>query len=373
MTIETGRRVMGRALGASLLSLASFAASPADAAVRIDGQVQASGGAVAGSTVTLWAGSAGEPKQLAQAKTADDGSFALGTDDTPGPGVSLYLIAKGGVPSVNKSAGDNPALAFLAVLGGTPPAHVTVNEMTTIASVWTHAQFLDAAAIKGPALSLSIAAGNVPNFVDFLTGGWAATIQDSLNSMQTPTMANFATLADAVAGCATRVTANACDNLFVAATPPKGDAPTDTLTAAEAIARYPWFKPERLFALLDQFYPVPAGKILRTVPFMPYLNVSPSAWVLPLRFDGGGYVAGGKGMFDSEGNFWISDNFTVGWQGQDPAPFWQAGHATRDGIDRARRFQRRPFRLWGGRHNVLPQGRKVHGPDGRAGRRAARL
>ena len=137
------------ALAGGILGLLSVAGGAADAAVRIDGQVQAGGGPVAGSTVTLWAGSAGEPKQLAQAKTADDGSFALGADETPGPGESLYLIAKGGVPSVNKGAGDNPALSFLAVLGGTPPAHVTINEMTTVASVWTNAQFLDGAAIRG--------------------------------------------------------------------------------------------------------------------------------------------------------------------------------------------------------------------------------
>ena len=73
---------------------------------------------------------------------------------------------------MNKSAGDNPALAFLTVLGGSPPAHVAVNEMTTVASVWTNAQFLDGATLKGPALSLSIAAGNAPNFVDVSTGGW---------------------------------------------------------------------------------------------------------------------------------------------------------------------------------------------------------
>ncbi len=304
------------------------AIGPASAAVRLEGQVQAGGGPVANSTVTLWAGSADEPKQLAQTRTAPDGSFAIGADETPGPGSSLYLVARGGVPSVNKGAGDNPALAFLSVLGGEPPANVTVNEMTTIASVWTNVQFLDGAAIKGPALGLKIAAGNVPNFVDLQTSGWGAAIQDPLNSSQTPTMANFATLADVLAGCATRVAANACESLFTAATPPAGAAPTDTLAAAELIARYPWRQPERLFALLDQFYPVPTGKQLRAVPFMPYLNFSPSAWVLPLKFDGGGYRAGGKGMFDSEGNFWIGDNFTVGWQGQDPAMSWN-GHVTK--------------------------------------------
>ena len=103
-------------------SIISSAPSRAAAAVHIDGQVRSGGGAVANSTVTLWAGSTGEPRQLAQAKTADDGSFALNADATPGPGVSLYLVAKGGVASVNKGAGDNPALAFLAVLGGSAPS-----------------------------------------------------------------------------------------------------------------------------------------------------------------------------------------------------------------------------------------------------------
>ena len=207
------------------------------------------------------------------------------------------------------------------MLGNKPPAEVTINEFTTIASVWTHNQFIDGTTIKGQPLQLKIAAGNVPSFVDLATGGWGATIQDPLNSGQTPTMANFATLADALAGCATLVTADACSKLFAASSGPKGSAPTDTLSAAESIARYPWYQPQRLFALLDVFYPMQKGKIMRTVPFMPYLSVAPSAWVLPLKFDGGGYRAGGKAMFDSEGNLWVGDNFTIGWQAQDT--LWQ--------------------------------------------------
>jgi hypothetical protein len=104
----------------------------------------------------------------------------------------------------------------LTVLGNTPPGKVVINEMTTIASVWTNAQFLNGSAIKGPALSLRIAAGNLPNFVDVQTCGWGATIQDPLNGGQTPTMANFATLADVIAGCASLVTVDACDRLFIA-------------------------------------------------------------------------------------------------------------------------------------------------------------
>ena len=80
--------------------------------------------------------------------------------------------------------------------------------------------------------------------------------------------------------------------------------------------------------MLEQFYPVPKGKIMRAVPYMPYLNFSPSAWVLPLKFDGGGYRAGGKAMFDSQGNLWVGSNFTIGWQAQDT--LWQGNFAKFD-------------------------------------------
>ena len=142
--------------------------------------------------------------------------------------------------------------------------------MTTVASSGANAQFIDGTAIKGHSLGLKIAAGNVPSFVDLQTGGWGSTIQDPLNSVQTPTMANFATLADLLSGCATRVKADACDRLFAAATPPKGNTPTDTLTVAQSIARYPWYRPEQLFKLLGEFYSIPANKTMRAVPFMPY-------------------------------------------------------------------------------------------------------
>jgi hypothetical protein len=292
----------------------------------IKGQVVGGGAPITGSTVTLWIASTGAPKQLGQTRTGDDGHFALNVADAVANDAILYLVAKGGQPSAKKASGDNPAIALLSVIGSKPPANVVINEMTTVASVWTHAQFLDGAAIKGHALGLKIAAGNVPNFVDLGTGGWGDAIQGPLNSGQTPTMANFATLADVLSGCVTRIANDACSQLFAAATPPSGNVPTDMLTAAQSIARYPWYQPQRVFALLEAFYPIPQGKTMRPVPYVPYLNFSPSAWVLPLKFDGGGYRAGGGAMFDSEGNLWTGDNFTVGWQGQDS--LWQ-GNATK--------------------------------------------
>jgi hypothetical protein len=303
-----------------------LSAMPALATVNLNGQVLSGGGPVANSTVTLWAATASASAQLGEARTGPDGGFTIPATADPAKDATLYLVAKGGTSATNKAGGDNPAIALIGVVGAKPPTTVTINEMTTIASVWTHNQFIEGTAIKGQPLQLKIAAGNVPSFVDLATGGWGGTIQDPLNSSQTPTMANFATLADALAGCVARVVPDACSKLYAAATGPAGTAPTDTLTAAESIAKYPWYKPERLFALLDQFYKIPQGKTMRPVPYMPYLSFAPSAWVLPLKFDGGGYRAGGKAMFDSQGNFWVGDNFTVGWQGQDA--FWQ-GNATK--------------------------------------------
>jgi len=311
------QRLIAIVLAANVLGAGSALAA------TIQGQVLAARAPVANSTVTLWAAGAGDPKQLAQARTGADGGFALTAPASAN--ASLYLVANGGQPAAAKTGGDNPAIALLAVLGSAPPEKVVVNEFTTVASVWTHNQFLDATAIRGQPLQLKIAAGNVPSFVDLATGGWGGVIQDPLNSSQTPTMANFATLANVLAACVTRVTPDACNKLFAAATPPKGNAPTDTLMAAEAIARYPWYRPERVFTLLD-LYPVPPGKTMRSVPYMPYLQFPPSAWVLPLKFAGGGYLAGGKAMFDSEGNLWVGDNFTIGWQARDA--LWQ-GNASK--------------------------------------------
>jgi hypothetical protein len=311
-------------LAAALVGALAFTSILARAA-DLSGSVQGAGSPIAGATVTVYAASASAPTQLAQGKTDDNGAFNLAIDSAPANSV-IYVVAKGGTPKAAADKGANDAIALLAVLGTTPPTNVVVNEFTTVASAVTCAQFLQGEALSGKNPGLRIAAGNVPNFVSLETGGYGDTIQDALNSTQTPTMANFATLANLLAGCVTRVTPDACSSFFAAATSPTGVVPADTLTAIETILRNPWHKPEPVFALLDQFYPVPKGKNLRPTPFMPYLTWAPSAWVLPLKFTGGGLSAPGKMMFDSEGNLWAGDNFIVGAQNQDA--LW-AGNMTK--------------------------------------------
>jgi hypothetical protein len=138
---------MSRATALAIASLNLMAAAPAMAA--LSGQVLGGGAPIALSTVTLWSASAGAPKQLAQVRSGADGRFAFGSARAPDKDAVWYLVAQGGQPTANKAAGNNPAIAMMTVLGSKPPARVTINEFTTIASVWTHNQVIDGKVIKG--------------------------------------------------------------------------------------------------------------------------------------------------------------------------------------------------------------------------------
>src|SRR5262249_20180904 len=218
----------------------SGAAVAADPSGELAGRVQGAGSPIAGSTVTLYAAGEGQPTQLAQGKSGDDGTFklAVGAGQLKGAADKvLYVVARGGTPKAEGAKGPNDAVALLAVLGTDPPKTVTVNEVTTVASVWTGAQLLDSDVMSGPKLGLHIAAGTVPNFVDRSTGGYGTIIQDALNSGQPPTLATFATLANVRAGAVTQVQPDATAKFLAAATPRSGKAPADTLTALEGVAR----------------------------------------------------------------------------------------------------------------------------------------
>jgi streptogramin lyase len=298
---------------AALFFTITFMAVSASAGDRIEGRVEGAGGPIAKASVTLWVTTSGAPRKLAQTQTTDDGSFELtaaGEKDTTGV---FYLISEGGVAKVGGGTKSNPAITLMATLGTEPPERVTINELTTVASAWTGAQFLNGSSLSGNALGLRIAAGNVPNLVDLETGGWGPVIVNPLNGPQTSTLAKFNTLANILSACVMAKT-GACNKLFEAATPPGADAPTDTLSAAQNIARHPWHNADKIFGLLNEFYPVPAGKRYREVAFIPYLYFAPSAWTLSLVYSGGGFYGVGGAAIDSEGNFWSNNNWLVGSQ-----------------------------------------------------------
>jgi len=297
---------------AALVLTFTFLANPASAGGTIGGRVEGGGGPIAEADVSLWVTTSSSPRKLAATRTADDGSFELTAAVETQDGV-LYLIAEGGAAKARAGTKPNPATALMATLGTEPPERVTINELTTVASVWTAAQFLNGSALSGNPIGLRIAAGNVPNLVDLETGSLGPVVMNPLNGPQTTTLAKLNTLGLLLSGCVAAIP-DACGKLFDAATPPGGMVPTDTLSAAQNIARYPWHNADTLFGLLDEFYPVPEGKRYRDVALIPYLFYAPSSWTLSLVYAGGGFYAVGGAAIDVEGNFWTNNNWMPGSQ-----------------------------------------------------------
>jgi len=298
---------------AALAAVTLFITGPAFAADSIKGQVLAAGAPIAKSTVTLWEASADAPKQISQTKTNDDGRFEVRTKGAHGDAI-LYLVANGGVPKASKNSTDNTAVALLAVLGSDPPTDVTINELTTVASAFTTARFINGEAISGNPLGLKIAAGNVPNLVDPVTGKWGKVLLDPLNSSMTTTMANLDTLGSLITASFTVANDDWRARFYKAATPTGGATPKNTLDAISGIAREPWADPKDLYALFDEAYPLPAPDGRRSAPFAPYLVYPPADFALSLAFSGGGDYANGRFMFDAEGNLWSGMNWMPGSQ-----------------------------------------------------------
>ena len=191
-------------------------------------------------------------------------------------------------PRPARLAGTIPAVALLTVLSGDAKESIVINELTTVASAFTNARFINGESISGNPLGLRIAAGNVPNLVDPATGGWGKVLLDPLNSTQTTTLANLDTLGSLITAFATVANDDWRARFLKAATPTGGATPKNTLEAMAGIAREPWANPKALFALFDEAYPQPKDGSRRAAPFVPYLAYVPDDFALSLCFAGGG-------------------------------------------------------------------------------------
>ncbi|MBN9690215.1 MAG: hypothetical protein J0M24_08250 [Verrucomicrobia bacterium] len=295
----------------ALVAVGALSANIFAQAAELTGIVIGAKTPLAGSIVTLWAAGTGAPTQLAQGKTGVDGSFALTYGNAPTDSV-LYIVARGGTPRAGNDRSEG--LTLLSVLGGQPTKMVTVNELTTVASAYTCARFINGDVISGQPLGLKIAAGNTPNLVDPVTGGWGKVLLDPLNSTQTTALANLNTLSSLIAASFTVVNDDWRARFFAAATSPGGATPKNTLEAMAGIARASYAHPKELFALFEEAYPQPKDGSRRAAPFLPYLAWPPPDFMLSLCFAGGGTYANGRFMFDAQGNLWSGQNWMPGSQ-----------------------------------------------------------
>jgi sugar lactone lactonase YvrE len=242
--------------------------------------------------VTLYAAGNLSAEMLASAFSGDEGNFTIRWRRPPANPV-IYVVATRG-----------SGITLMAVLGtvDSAPSSVVVNELTTVASVWTSAQFLDGVELSGNAVGLASAAANVPNLVDLSTGGLGDVVQNGAN-LPTTVLATLNSLATILSDC---VVTGSCGDFYLTATPPGEPVPSDTLQALLNVALNPWNNVGALFDLVPRPSDDPT--------FVPTLLFPPTGWTLSLVYTGGGLDAPGGISIDAEGNVWTNNNFIPGSQ-----------------------------------------------------------
>ena len=240
-------------------SLIGGAPSPA-AALRIDGQVQAGGGAVAGSTVTLWAGAPAnrsrwrKPRQrmmavLRSARTdARTGREPLSDRERRRPFGQQERGRQSGAGVSGRAGRQRPGAGHHK---RDDDRRIGLDQRAVPRRRGAQGAGAQSEHRRGQRRRTSSICKPADGAGPSRTRSTAARRRRWRISPRSPMRSRVARRGS---------TPNACDMLFQAAKPPKGDAPGDTLTAAEAIARNSAYQPERAFALLDSFYPVPQGQ-----------------------------------------------------------------------------------------------------------------
>jgi streptogramin lyase len=279
---------------------------PIEPGAELHGKLMGGQFPIRSSSVQLYAAGVsgygtGATALLSPAKTTDqNGNFSIAPSDytCPTPSTPTYLVATGGDPGLGS---NNPAIALMAALGPcngvSSLSFVNINEVTTIASVWSLSQFLGQGAQVGTsssnALGLANAFANVNNLVDVTNGTSPGPTAPAGAVLP---VAKIYTLANILASCINSLPSTACNALFNAAAPPMGSIPTDTVGAALDIARNPSNNIAGLFSLA-----IPQS------PFQPGITAAPNDWTIAVTFNGGGVNLPASIAIDALGNAWAAN------------------------------------------------------------------
>jgi hypothetical protein len=291
-------RLTSVAVGAAMALMLS-APSSAHAAhfQTLRGSVESDGAGLEGYEVSLLASFVGplHPTEILGRDTTDSsGAFEIDYRLPPRPGLVLFVLAEKG-----------PAMLASAI--GQARGFVVVNELTTVATGFAFAQFVDAEVIKGNRYGMLNAVHMAANMADPETGRIAEVLDRSPNGNETEARPTFYALANIVVNCI--ATQTGCEALFDATTLPGGSRPTTVLEAVANIAKYPWLDVATLFDLSfeqDAYGPALAE------------DQEPDAWTLFLKFTGSfssvqdaNNLMNGPGNFaiDRKGFLWVSNNY----------------------------------------------------------------
>jgi len=258
---------------------------------------------VSGATIQLYAVAttpkgAATPLINATVTTAQDGTFTITGDYSCTGNPLVYIVAIGG----NPGGGNNSALALMAALGPcnnlTPSAFISINELTTVASVYALAPFMSGYTNVGAASTNAAGIANAFQTVNSLVNTATGTAPGpGLPANGAPPTTELFTLADILSSCVnSNGVGSPCTSLFSAATPAAGTAPTDTIGAALNIANYPGNNVIALFSLVA---PNP--------PFQPTVATVPNDWTVAVNYADPSLQSPFGLAIDAAGNAWVTN------------------------------------------------------------------
>ena len=244
----------------------------------VNGTVHGGQQPVVGAQIALYAagktGVASAPRSMLTAPVQTDsaGNFNISGLYSCQPGDQVYLVATGG----DAGSGANGAISLMTALGScanlvanASTTFITVNEATTVASVYALAGFMNGVQALGSGASaasmnaLAAAFANVQTLVNTATG-FAPTATTG-NGIVPQTTIN--SLANSLAACVNSTAAGtACSNLFSYSSA-GGSTPADTLQAAVNIAHFPATNAAQIFGLASA-----------SPPFLPTLTAAPASY-----------------------------------------------------------------------------------------------
>jgi hypothetical protein len=313
--------IFGSALGRLLVCSVAFALTGCGAhsfistatlpvtGQAMQGSVHGGQQPVAGAAIQLYAANsttyAGNAYALltTSVTTGASGGFSITGDYTcPSASSLVYLVATGGNPG---GTSVNPNLAMMAALGScgnlSASTFINVNELTTVASAYALAPFMNsmttAGTSVGNAQGLANAFATVNSLVNTTTGALSGPTLP-VNAVL-PT-AELNTLGDILAACinsngGTAGDGSPCGQLF-SYTTVGGTAPTDTIAAVLSIAHHPANNAMNLVALAT-----PAS------PFQPTLS-SASDFTVAVKYKTGGFSTPSSSALDASGNLWVTNS-----------------------------------------------------------------
>ena len=258
---------------------------------------------VPGATIQLYAVAAtskgaATPLISATVTTASNGTFTITGDYSCTGNPLVYIVATGG----NPGGGTNTALSLMAALGScnnlTPSTFISINELTTVASVYALAPFMSGYTNVGAASSNATGIANAFQTVNSLVNTTTGTAPGpGLPANGTVPTTKLFTLADILSSCVNSTGTGApCTSLFSAATPSGGAAPTDTIGAALNIATHPGNNVATLFNLTAA-----------SPPFPPTLTTAPNDWTLAVKYADPSLNSPYGLAIDAAGNVWVTN------------------------------------------------------------------